>query len=488
MAEQHSSEAKLIRCVISKNGLRPKQLGSDMLAAFDVFESLESPFMAGSLTVSDSINFINDYPIQGGETIEMELKTTFSDVPIKYNFVIAKIGARIIKNKMQVYELILCSVEALINESLRVQDPIEGNPETIVEKMLGNQYLDSTKEFFSEPSRFEIKLNPARTRPFDIIASLLKRSVSSKTTYTGKKYKKYETNRQNRPNSNSKPVKGSAGFFFWETRRGYNFFSIDALCDTSENGKFIVKEKIKGEEVPRLKSEAWGPYVETIANTQSSGDQRFLISDAMFTSEVDLMSSLRRGKYSSLMVFFNHSTGQYEEYTYKIKDSYDNMAHLGGQDSVSLVPANQVELSDFPTRVMSMILDHESWYNGPGIGNPDDAKATDPNKFADWQKYYAAQGLARAELLKNQEAKVNIPGNPLICAGDKIDLKIQSKLADKLRKKEPFDLESSGIYLVKEIRHLFNFLDGNNGTCKTTLGLFRDSYGVKNVASNHGNK
>ena len=488
MAEQHSSEAKLIRCVISKNGLRPKQLGSDMLAAFDVFESLESPFMAGSLTVSDSINFINDYPIQGGETIEMELKTTFSDIPIKYNFVIAKIGARIIKNKMQVYELILCSVEALINESLRVQDPIEGNPETIVEKMLGNQYLDSTKEFFSEPSRFEIKLNPARTRPFDIIASLLKRSVSSKTTYTGKKYKKYETNRQNRPNSNSKPVKGSAGFFFWETRRGYNFFSIDALCDTSENGKFIVKEKIKGEEVPRLKSEAWGPYVETIANTQSSGDQRFLISDAMFTSEVDLISSLRRGKYSSLMVFFNHSTGQYEEYTYKIKDSYDNMAHLGGQDSVSLVPANQVELSDFPTRVMSMILDHESWYNGPGIGNPDDAKATDPNKFADWQKYYAAQGLARAELLKNQEAKVNIPGNPLICAGDKIDLKIQSKLADKLRKKEPFDLESSGIYLVKEIRHLFNFLDGNNGTCKTTLGLFRDSYGVKNVASNHGNK
>ena len=90
--------------------------------------------------------------------------------------------------------------------------------------------------------------------------------------------------------------------------------------------------------------------------------------------------------------------------------------------------------------------------------------------------------------MKNQEAKVNIPGNPLICAGDKIDLKIQSKLADKLRKKQPFDLETSGVYLVKEIRHLFNFLDGNNGTCKTTLGLFRDSYGVKEVPSNHGNK
>ena len=188
------------------------------------------------------------------------------------------------------------------------------------------------------------------------------------------------------------------------------------------------------------------------------------------------------------MVFFNHSTGQYEEYVYKIKDSYDNMAHLGGQESISLVPANQVELSDFPTRIMSMMLDHESWYNEPGIANPEDPSATDPTKFADWQKYYASQGISRIQLLKNQEGTIKIPGNPFICAGDKIDIRIQSKLADELRKKQPYDQESSGVYLVKELRHLYNFLDGNNGTCKTTLGLCRDSYGMKDLPSNHGNK
>ena len=483
MAEQHSSEANLIRCVISKfGGAEPTALGADMLGAFDVNESIESPFMAGSLTISDSKNFINEYPIQGGENITMELKSTFDDAPVVYKFVIAKIGARIIKNKAHVYVLVLCSPEALLNEGIRVQDPLTGNPEQIVAKMLSKTYLASTKKLFSEPSRFETRINPSRDRPFDIIAQLLKRSVSAKTNYQG-------INSTNTTET-AQQVKGSAGFFFWETRRGYNFFSIDALCDTSENGKFIFKDKKEGdkESRPRLQTEAWGPYIETVANTQASGDQRFIISDAMFTSEIDLMASLRKGKYSSLIVFFNHSTGQYEEYTYKIKDSYDNMAHLGGQDAISLIPANEVELSNFPTRVMSMILDHESWYNKGGIANPDDAKATDPNKFADWQKYYMAQGIARAELLKNQEAKVNIPGNPLICAGDKIDLKIQSKLADKLRKKQPFDLETSGVYLVKEIRHLFNFLDGTNGTCKTTLGLFRDSYGVKEVPSNHGNK
>ena len=470
MKEQHSSGVTLTKCVISKAGDNAKALGKDMIASFTASESLESPFMAGTLLVSDSKDFIGTYPIQGGENISIEIQTTFDDKPIKYEFVIASIGGRVVKNKNQTYTLILISPEALINETLRVQEPLTGNPEAIIKKMLGKRFLASTKEFFSEPSRFEVRLNPARTRPFDIIASLLKKSVSSKTNYRG-------VNNEN-TNETAQQIKGSAGFLFWETRRGYNYFSIDALCDEVD-GKYSA---------PRLNVEAWGPYVERVANTEISGDQRFLIENATFTSEIDLMKSMRMGKYSSLMVFFNHSTGQYEEYVYKIKDSYDNMAHLGGQESVSLIPANQIELSDFPTRVMSMMIDHESWFNEPGIANPEDSKATDPNKFADWQKYYTAQGASRSELLKNQQGTIRIPGNPEICAGDKIDIRIQSKLADALKKKKPFDEESSGVYLVKKTTQSYKFLSGTGGTLKTTLELMRDSYGMKDVPSNHGNK
>ena len=468
MAEQNSSQATLVKCVISRAGADPRALGQDMVANFEAHESLESPFMAGSLLLSDSKNFINEYPIQGGENISVEVKTTFDEKPIKYEFVVASIGNRIVKNKNQVYVLVLISPEALINEGTRVQAPLTGNPQAIVSKLLGKEYLASTKEFFSEPSRFEIRMNPSRSRPFDIIAQLLKKSVSAKTEYRG-------TNSTNTTET-AQQVKGSAGFLFWETRRGYNFFSIDALCDEVD-GKFAA---------PDLQTEAWGPYIERIANTDISGDQRFLISNAAFTSEIDLMQSLRKGKYSSLMVFFNHSTGQYEEYVYKIKDSYDNMAHLGGQDSVSLIPANQIELSDYPTRIMSMVLDHETWFNEPGIANPEDPNAEDPTKFADWQKYYMAQGSARSELLQNQQGVLKIPGNPLICAGDKIDIRIASKLADELKKTQPFDEESSGVYLVKETTQSYNFLATDSGTLKTTLRLFRDSYGMKDKPSNHG--
>ena len=340
------------------------------------------------------------------------------------------------------------------------------NEKTNVIKII--EYLKSGKEFFSEPSRFEVKLNANRTRPFDVISKLIVKSVSPKTNYGG--------TISSNTNETAQQVKGSAGFFFWETKRGYNFFSIDALCD-EKDGKYAA---------PDIQSEAWGPYLEGTANTDISGDQRFLISNVLFSSEVDLMESLRKGKYSSLLVFFNHSTGEYEEYVYKIKDSYDNMAHLGGQESISLVPANQIELSDYPTRIMSMVLDHESWYNEPGIANPEDEQAQDPSKFADWQKYYAAQSTARAELLKNQEATLAIPGNPLICAGDKIDIRLQNKISDAVKNRNPYDEESSGVYLVKETTQTYNFLEGTTGTLKTTLRLFRDSYGMKDKPSNRG--
>ena len=440
MAEQHSSEVKLIRCIISKIGKEPKSLGDDMIAAFDVHESIESPFMTAFLTISDSKNFLNNYPIEGGENISIELKSSFGDAPIVYNnFVVDKITSRIIKNKIQVYVLNLTTAEALINEGVRVMDPLTGNAEAIVKKMLGKEYLASTKDLFSEPSRFEVRMNPSRDRPFDIIAKLLRKSVSAKTDYKG-------TNSTNTTET-AQQIKGSAGFLFWETRRGFMFFSIDAICDDAD-GKFSAPRLNYVREVTQEETDdmynkdiaAWGPYEEKIANSDLTPDQRYLIKSAAFTTEVDLMSSFRKGKYSSLMVFFNHSTGQYEEYVYKIKDSYENMAHLGGQEAISLVPANQKgELSDFPTRIMTMLLDHEAWYNEPGIANPEDANAKDPNKFADWQKYYAAQGAARAELLKNQMGGMDIPGNPLICAGDKIYIKIASKLADDQRKKHPYD-------------------------------------------------
>ena len=442
----------------------------NLVNSFNYVETVTNPFLSATLEVVDSAGLLSGLPIQGGEDIEVSVLTNISDEVYTYKMVVWTVGNRFARQQQQAYTLGLISTEALANEVVRVNKPLSGNPESIVIDLLKNS-LKTEKDIFSEPSKFETKMIPNRKRPFDLISTLSVKSVSPQTNYTS-------TNSGN-SNKSEQQVKGSGGFFFWETKRGYNFFAVDTLC-ADEDSKLRSK---------KYEVSTWGPYVERLGNQDDGADDRFTIYESVFSSEINLLSSLRKGKYSSMMVFFNHSTGQYEEYVYKIKDSYDNMAHLGGQEGITLIPSNQIELSDYPTRIMSIFLDHESWYNEAKPASPDPKDGgTDPTKFADWQKFYAAQSIARYELLKNQNCSIVIPGNPEICAGDKIDIRLINKLPKVMAQDEPYDTESSGVYLVGEVTHTYDTTIGTNGRFTTTLRLMRDSYGLKDRPSNHGTK
>ena len=495
---QNSSEFKLKKCTISygDGSNTTSLLSGDMIAAFSFHESIVKPFVAGSLMLSDSTGFLTNFPIQGGEIVEIEVSTSFDEQTnkgqaTKYKLKVMRIASRTIKEKMQIYTLVMVSEEAFVNEIVRLEDPLSGKPDEMVTKLV-REKLKSSKEIFVEPCKFSVKMLPAKRRPFDIIADLTKRSISGNATYTNKKTKTGKiSNKRGREVGSTygleKEIKGTAGYFFWESLRGFNFYSVDALCSLPKLDK-EGNYKEGTEEFPAkdLRSKPWGPYEEVIANLDNGKDQRGIVSNFKFKTEVDVIASLRKGKYASIMVFFNMSTGQYEEYTYKIKQSYDAMSHLGGQDSISLIPTSQEELSETPSRIMSAILDHEAWYNDPDIADPDSAATDNPSEYADWIKYYAAQTVARYDLLANQEADLTIPGNPSISAGDKVSVLVLNKVADKLKVKKPYDEETSGVYLVKEVSHKYDRLQGGNGNMTTVLKLFRDSYGMTDLKSNRG--
>ena len=495
---QNSSEFKLKKCTISygDGSNTTSLLSGDMIAAFSFHESIVKPFVAGSLMLSDSIGFLTNFPIQGGEIVEIEVSTSFDEQtnkgqPTKYKLKVMRIASRTIKEKMQIYTLVMLSEEAFVNEIVQLEDPLSGKPDELVTKLV-REKLKSSKEIFVEPCKFSVKMLPAKRRPFDIIGDLTQRSISGNATYTNKKTKTGKvSNKRGREVGSTygleKEIKGTAGYFFWESLRGFNFYSVDALCSLPKLDK-EGNYKEGTEEFPAkdLRSKPWGPYEEVIANLDNGKDQRGIVSNFKFKTEVDVIASLRKGKYASIMVFFNMSTGQYEEYTYKIKQSYDAMSHLGGQDSISLIPTSQEELSETPSRVMSAILDHEAWYNDPDIADPDSAATDNPSEYADWIKYYAAQTVARYDLLANQEARLTIPGNPSISAGDKVSVLVLNKVSDKLKVKKPYDEETSGVYLVREVSHKYDRLQGGNGNMTTVLKLFRDSYGMTDLKSNRG--
>jgi len=395
------------------NGYEIKQ----MVGTFSYVESVTSPFVAATMSLADSAGLLNGLPIQGGETVVVTVQTSSSEQPQEYKMLVWRIGNRVVKNNVQSYTLGLISEEALNNEYFRLIKPLKGTGDKIVNEIL-KKSLKSDKDFFSESTEFEMKLIPANRRPFDVISSIAVKSVAKGSS---------SSNQSDAKNEKQK-VSGSAGFFFWETKRGYNFFSVDKLLSEDEKNK------------------PWGPYIEKPANQSDGADDRFTVSQALFKSEVDVMTSLRKGKYSSLMVFFNHSTGQYSEYHYSLADAYKDMKHLGAQNTPSIIEtADGKTLSDYPTRIISALLDHESWYNKPGIASFEQEDGSDsPSQFCDFHKHFAGQSIMRYELLKQQLATIIVPGNT------------------------------------------YDSTKSTNGRFITTLRLMRDSYG--DVESNHGTK
>jgi hypothetical protein len=472
MAEfQSTTDFQLSSVIISpgdgSKGYQIKQL----VQVFSYIESVDYPCVMGSMIVVDSGGLLNKLPIQGGEIVRAKVKTNADPDGLEYTMRVWKIANRYVKNQDQAYTLGLVSEEALNDEFARIVQPLEGKPDEIIAKML-KEILKTQKTFYSEPCLFSTRLIAARRRVFDVASMLMAKSVPAINPKP-----KTSSNTSNTPTQEQEQkVSGSAGYFFWENRRGFNFFSVDTLCSEKPTGSYDGKP--------------WGPYVEKIVNQSDGADDRFTISSITYGSEIDLITGLRMGRYSTKMCFFNHSTGQYDEYVYSMKDAFEDMKHLGSQEEPSLIKVgNNKTLADYPTGIMSFLLDHETWYNDQTPASPYDKDgSTSPSPYADRHLEFAAQSIVRYDTLSNQTATAVIPGNSRICAGDKVDIRIINKLPSETAKKDPFDPENSGVYLVMEVTHEYNTLVGSNGRFTTTLRLARDTHGIKNRVSQHGTK
>ena len=164
----------------------PKSGGSavsitQLINSFNYVESITAPFLSATMEVVDSGGLLQGLPIQGAETVEIEVLTSFSEEAVKYTMVIWKVGNRFAQNQKQSYTLGLISVEALNNEVMRVDKRLDGNPNKIIDKLLKDT-LKTDKQFYNEPSKFEVKMIANGKRPFDLIGSLAVKSVSPKAS------------------------------------------------------------------------------------------------------------------------------------------------------------------------------------------------------------------------------------------------------------------------------------------------------------------
>lgn len=434
----------------------------DMVQNLHYFENISLPTREATLLVADSgENLIASLPIQGYEDITITMEAIDME-DVEYKFKVFRVSDRSSSDRVQYYKLGLISNEALINETIRLPKLLSGKPDTIVKNLLTDN-LKTQKEISTDPTLFQIRFHPGKKTPFAIIKGLLSKSVAQdaenkSTESSGGATSDGEGGVADIDSGAYGKMSGSAGYLFYENYEGYHFNSIDRLNNIEKNPPVL-----------QLYQENEG--------LQNSARNKIL--DIDFKQEIDLLTKLRMGTFSSVVCFYNYSTGAYEEYAYSLKNSFDEMSHLGSQSGML---KGQADLASKPTRIMSALIDHETWFDGTEVASPEKKDGgSNEAEFPDWQKSYVAQSISRLESLNNQEVKISIPLHPELMVGQTVEIFIPNMIPSQDRSEESWDPEHSGVYLIAKLNHAYDFknIKGN-----THLTLIRDSYGRRDGESN----
>ena len=445
-------------------------LSGDMCKQFQYYEDIMWPSYAATMVIEDSAeNIISNMPIQGFEKVVVEVDdltgTGENNGRYKYEFRVWNISNRINVSRRQVYTLSLLSREGLRNEGIVVNKKLSDTTSGIAKKIL-EEYLDvESTNMDIEASTTNMVILPTKKSPYTVIKSLLPKTISekiSKNIETANNSDDASDNKSDVSDPEALKGTGTAGYLFFQTNRGFVFRSIDSLISTD-------KDKFNGKPV------VGSPFYWQPAKLNNPSLNR--IQEIVFGQEFDMIKKLREGHFSSVVCSFNINTLTYKEQKYSLKDTWNDMAHLGSQ---TILPKGQRELSEYPTRVMSTILDNEVFNQDPKIASVEDG-GDGSHRYQDLQLHYLSQGLARAGLLFNQQLTISLTGHLELCAGDKIEIKIPDQSAEAA-KETAYDTEHSGTYLIKQVNHQFNM--GDSRTVYTVLDLIRDSQGIQDQESN----
>ena len=228
----------------------------------------------------------------------------------------------------------------------------------------------------------------------------------------------------------SVPVKGDAGYFFYQTQDGFKFKSIDTLLSQDPKQKYTYSGALK-------------------SNKENSDNDFKILMPPTVSKDQDITKALKNGTYVNRNVFFDPRTFKHDEVVFNI-DKNGVKKTLGGELPIK----NKVKSF---TKTNHHILD---------VGTFEENEVN--NDPREWQ----ATSQMRYNLLHSIIMNIQVPCNTELRAGDVIKVDIESSKDDK--EQSPSDEQQSGNYLILHLCHHFDTLRSF-----TSMTLVRDSYGMR---------
>ena len=412
------------------------------VVSFNYYEDLFSPCLTAQLLIVSSggatqtdvkdgesgetiENVYSGLPIRGGERVKIKIKPNSEknialefDTPEKY-FYVSNVSKQFSDGSKEIFTLDLVSREAITNETSRVvkrypkESKISDHVKTIIQDRLASTIKDEDVDETVNKYGFIGNLK----KPFHVLVWLA---------------------------SKSKPKKGLPGYFFYQTKDGFKFKSIDSL----------IEEGNKSEKIT---------YRETNYKPSSvlSDVADFTILQYNVVQNNDLLTKLALGQFSSHIMEFDPLQGTFttqEQGKFTLDDVTSESINLGETPEVPKLLNDDTtqNLGTLPSRLITMVTDR---------GILDFEPVTDKNSEPSlWQR----QAYMRYQLLFTQVLNMVVPLNTNLSVGNVIFVEfLQSNMESKER-----DRQQSGSYMIKELCHHF---DPNQSL--TSMTLIRDTFG-----------
>lgn len=411
-----------------------------------LYENILQPTVVVSIDYSDTSAIEKDgklvgayqgLPILGGEKVFLRIKANtpwnrdveFFTQPLY----VRNVRNLVQKTKRQSFTLDLVSREAILNEYQFVEKiwnsgtPITTIATEVLEENLG---LVTPDNKFIEPTLNTLGTSGRRLKPFSFMTELASKSIPQDAT--GRE-------------------SGSAGYFFYQTRRQMNFRSVNSLVKQPSRFTFFFTEVNRNE------------------LNFKSGDSRFKSIDQKILSYEVLKGpdEIERGILGSLSTkrrYLDPITQVVIDTNYKDTD-YSKMPTLGA------VPFGQEKnILNIPeafrdTKMIVSVLSRGSYFQG-----------VDTELDSDKQ-LYESQRITRYTSIFSHQMQIQVPLCTSLHAGDVITVNIPNSSDEDVIE---YDEAVSGDYLIKELCHSFG-----TDACYTSMKLIRDTNGRRRDSSSN---
>jgi len=396
---------------LDQQGMIVQPFTSNNLLELHYIEDITKSNVLIILKLNDSSSSVLSN-IQGMEPIDISWTDTYDNV-ITYSMIIYDVKDRmVIDGKKSQATLYCVSVDAVKNSAKKISRRFgkgggKFTHELVTELMKTEIKTDKTVDV--DESATKLSFVSPYWDPYTIISWLAWRSILQDGS--GKK---------------------SAGYLFYEDRRGYHFKAMDGLVEQPKAKD--IKVNFSADELDE----------ETIA-----------VDGFTVTGASDIFRGLNLGSYASTTFTLDMKDFKYEEVPFFINDFYSSMKKL---NPTAELPEffrrfGGTELGGAPTRIMSKVMDTAMYTEGT---------------YTQDLTRQLSQSMIRNQLFFSQSATFQYEGKMDLYIGDVVMVtKYDAKSGE-------INVEDSGRYIIGKIYRQFLT---ERDTMSTQVTLYRDSVG-----------